>query len=367
MDEQENGNSEHCPEKRHGPKTRVFVLALLGVSLLLVALIVKPFYKVIIFAIILAVLLAPLQSWAVRKLKGRRNISALTVTLAAGLLIVAPIMAMLSIFFMQAADFAAEAADWVEKGRLEDLLAQFRAGAVGDWLQTNLPFIPDGMVNLKETLPGYAQNLGQRLLEYGGGFAGGLVISVSHFFMMMFMLFFFVRDGRDMLENLLKISPMSEEQDRRILTRIHEASRGVFFGNLLTALCQGAAAGVGLAIVGLPGLFLGALTALASMVPLLGTGLVSIPAIIWLAATAQWTSAVILSIWVLLLVNPIDNYLRPFFMRGAGSRSTLFIFIAVVGGIAYFGISGLVFGPLILALASAMLSIYRQEFGGKEE
>lgn len=176
------------------------------------------------------------------------------------------------------------------------------------------------------------------------------------------MLFFLVRDGRSMLRGLRSLSPLSDQEEDRILEHVSQAARAVVVGNLLTALSQGVVGGVGLAIVGLPGLFLGALMGLASLVPVVGTGLVSIPSIIWLAGVGQWVSAIVLGVWVVLLVGPIDNYLRPFFMRGAGAQSTFFVFIAIIGGLAHFGVSGLVFGPLILALVVALLDIYRTEF-----
>lgn len=358
----ENGNDTKNYPKRTGFKATLFALTLILVAGFLAWLLAKPFLKTIALAAILAFLLDPVRGWLEKKLKGRRNITAVIIILIAGLVIVVPLALITWMFTVQAADFVDEITIFLKSGQFQDWMAKVKAGLIGHWLETRLEFIPVDWVNLEKNLPQHMQNLGQRILEYGGGFAGGIFIFISHFFMMMFMLFFLVRDGRFMLRGLRSLSPTSEEEEDNILSHVSGAAHAVVIGNLLTALCQGVVAGIGLTIAGLPGLVLGVITGIASMVPVVGTGIVTIPAIIWLAGTGQWGWAIFLTAWVILFVSPIDNYLRPFFMRGAGGQSTFFVFIAIIGGIAHFGVLGIIFGPMLLAVIVALVEIYRYEF-----
>lgn len=363
QDAREEGNGQEGRGK--DVKAKVFAGILLLLALVLIGVLVDPFIHVIVFASILAFLLEPVRKRLESALHGRRNLTAMAMTLAAGLLIVIPVLLLLWVFFLQAADVVGRIQQWIDGGEWRAWFEALRSGAVGTWLETHSKFVPEGWMNVEARLPEYFENAARQLFELGRGFASGLVVGVSHFFMMMFILFFLVRDGRSMLRGLRSLSPLAEKDEDRILDHVSKAAHAVVVGNLLTALSQGLVGGVGLAVVGLPGLVLGALMGLASLVPLLGTGLVSVPAILWLAATQQWISAAVFTAWVLILVSPIDNYLRPYFMRGAGARSTFFVFIAILGGIAHFGISGIVFGPLILALAVALIEVYRHEFAGE--
>ena len=139
-------------------------------------------------------------------------------------------------------------------------------------------------------------------------------------------------------------------------------ARSVFVGSFLTALCQGVAGGIGLALVGIPALFWGAVIGVASLIPLVGTALIWVPAAGYLFLVGRWGSAVFLLIWCGVLVGFIDNFLRPFLMRGGGGLSPFYVFLAVMGGLEYFGLPGLLYGPLILTFAAAILYLYKEEF-----
>jgi predicted PurR-regulated permease PerM len=138
--------------------------------------------------------------------------------------------------------------------------------------------------------------------------------------------------------------------------------RSVLLGGFLTMLCQGVAGAIGFAIVGIPAFFWGTVLGFSSLVPVVGTALVWIPAVAYLAAVGEIKGAIFLSLWSIVVVGSIDNFLRPFLMRGEGKMSTLYLFLAIIGGVKYFGMAGILYGPLILGLASVMLAIYRVEY-----
>jgi predicted PurR-regulated permease PerM len=147
-----------------------------------------------------------------------------------------------------------------------------------------------------------------------------------------------------------------------MIERIRAVARSVLLGNLLTGLCQGLVGGIGLALVGLPGLFWGAVMVVASLIPIVGTALVWVPAAGYLLLAGRWKSALFLVGWSVLLVGSIDNFVRPFLMGGAGGLSPFFVFLAIMGGLQYFGLAGVLYGPLVLAFAAVVLFIYKEEF-----
>lgn len=100
----------------------------------------------------------------------------------------------------------------------------------------------------------------------------------------------------------------------------------------------------------------------ASLIPVVGTALVWGPAAIYLALLGKWGSFFLLIAWSVLLVGSIDNFLRPFLMRGESKMSPFYIFLAILGGVQYFGLAGILYGPLILSFATIMFYIYGVEY-----
>ena len=133
-------------------------------------------------------------------------------------------------------------------------------------------------------------------------------------------------------------------------------------GTFVTAIAQGAAGGIAFTIAGLPGLFWGMVMAFASLIPMVGTALIWIPAAVYLLIWVHWGWALFLVIWCVVLVGGIDNILRPLFMQGSAKMSTLLIFFSILGGINLFGLLGILYGPLIFGLAMILLYIYDLEF-----
>jgi predicted PurR-regulated permease PerM len=125
---------------------------------------------------------------------------------------------------------------------------------------------------------------------------------------------------------------------------------------------QGIVGGIGLALAGIPGVFWGAVMGFTSLIPVVGTGLVWVPAAGYLMLAGRWKAAVFLVLWSIMLVSSIDSFLKPFLMRGPERLSPFYVFLAVMGGLQYFGLPGLLYGPLVLGFAAVILYIYQEEF-----
>jgi predicted PurR-regulated permease PerM len=179
---------------------------------------------------------------------------------------------------------------------------------------------------------------------------------------MIFTFFFFLRDEKKIFDYVLHLVPLSTSQEDRILEKIKTVAKSALLGTFVTAAAQGAAGGIAFAICGFPGLFWGMVMAFASLIPMVGTALVWIPGVLFLVATGHMGLAVFLTLWSVILVGGIDNVVRPLFMQGSADMNTLLIFFAILGGMNLFGLTGLLYGPLLFGLAMVLLYIYSIEY-----
>jgi predicted PurR-regulated permease PerM len=186
---------------------------------------------------------------------------------------------------------------------------------------------------------------------------------VMQFFLMLFVLFFLLRDKDTIFEAILHLIPLSSSQERQILVRIETVAKSVFLGTFVTGIVQGFAGGIAFSIANLPGLFWGTVMAFASLIPVVGTALIWVPASVYLFLSGRWGYGIFMVLWCSIIVGMSDNFVRPLFMKGSGSNmSMLLIFLAILGGLNYFGLMGLLYGPLLIGLTIVLLYMYSLEF-----
>ena len=188
----------------------------------------------------------------------------------------------------------------------------------------------------------------------GGSVALGVFGTLISFFMMIFMLFFLLRDGRAMLEQSVRLVPVQPTRRKQLLKYLGEVTRAVVYGSAATAVAQGVIVGIGFAVVKLPSpVVFGVLATIAAFLPT-GAALVLIPAVLYLAASAHWGGAIFLACWTGFLWLS-ENILRPLLTAHHAEVSTLAIFIGAIGGVAAFGILGLILGPVLLSFIVALV------------
>lgn len=341
---------------------RPFLLVLLFFSLFLAYLTLRPFLETLIFAVVFASLLHPLQVRLVRLYGGRKNLAALTVVFVLTFLIALPVFFFISALVNQGLETMSRLNAWVGEGNLNKLLEKIDVLQLEQWTKRHLSFVDPQKIDLQSGFLNFTRDFGQFALKNAAGILENVVGKISHFFVMIFVVFYVVRDGRGMIEKIKYLSPLREEQEDKIFEGVRLVARSVLLGSFLTALCQGLAGGIGLAIVGIPGLFWGTVMGFSSLIPVIGTALVWGPAVIYLLLLGSWKSGIFLLVWSVVLVGSIDNFLRPFLMRGENNLSPFYIFLAIIGGVQYFGLSGILYGPLILTFAMVMLYIYGVEY-----
>jgi predicted PurR-regulated permease PerM len=333
---------------------RIFALvvaAVLGYTLILIF---APFAPSMTWAAFLAFLLYPLNLRLRRRLAGKAA--------AAGLLtILAPIVILLPLSALSI-DFVAQISALLQ--RLQKSAAELDIKSLSDlqqfpliarinvWLEAHSGISAEQIQSwlisgTREVLRGAA--------SMGGGFFWGALGSLFGFAIMLFLLFFFLRDGDTMLARVRRLIPLDEVRKDRLFLQLSGVTRAIVVGTSVTALLQGLLVGIGFTIASLPSpVVFGVLAALLSMLPMGGAAFVWGPAVIWLFADGRWGFGIFMLAWGLLL-GGLDSILRPLLISGRARISALAVFIGVLGGIPAFGAIGLIAGPVVLSLALALI------------
>lgn len=341
---------------------RPFLLIVLLASLLLAYVVLEPFLTQIILATVLAGLFAPVQEYLSEKLNGRRSLASLCVVVLICLVIILPLYFISSAMVKQGFDFTVKVREWVEVGGLD----AYKTGEWIDewqaWAASNIPFVDMNNFDIESNLLAIFRAISEGFLKQGAGVVGNVAGLLTNFLITMFLVFYLARDGRATVKKIKVLSPLREDQEDRIIARVKAISRSVLMGSLATAALQGLAGAIGFAIVGIPAVFWGVMLGFASFIPVVGTALIWVPATAYLLLLGDWQWALFLGLWSALVVGSIDNFVRPYLMKGEAEMSPFYIFLALLGGFQAYGIRGLLYGPLIMGFAMVMLLIYEEEF-----
>lgn len=335
---------------------RVFTLAAAGLLCLALVRMIQPFVGPILWAFLLAFMLAPATEALARALRGRRGLAALLVTLASVVLILLPAVLLGVAFANQAGDLVGRIQDLAERHHIAGLSDVLRVPLLERAIQRLGTYVPLSADRIQSWLVDSGQGVLRTLVLASGAIFAGALGAVVQFFLTLFLLFFFLRDGEDMVRRSVRLIPMDPSRKTMLMGHLAAVTRAVVLGTLLTAVAQGVLMGVGFAIVGLPSpVVFGVLTGIASLVPLVGTALVWVPAVVVLFAQGRPGAAIFLVIWSVVLVGMADNVLRPLVVSGRAQISTLPVFLGLMGGLSAFGAIGMVLGPVIVALVIALL------------
>jgi predicted PurR-regulated permease PerM len=330
---------------------QLLTVAILGYALWRI---LEPLFGVIGWAAVLAFILYPLQVRLTRRLKGRRALAAATLTVLTPFFVFVPLSVLGVVFAGQVA-------------RLIEYLRGHAFLSYGDVLEraSHVPLIGNAVAWVRDNasvsvseVQGWMTDSVQALLKsaaaMGGNIALGLFGTLVGFFMMLFMLFFFLQDGRQIITGIERLIPVERERRRALMKYLGEVTRAVVFGSAATALIQGVFVGVGFAIVRLPSpVVFGVLTTIAAFLPA-GASLIPIPFVLYLAFTAHWGAAIFLALWT-AAVSVLDNVLRPLLTAHQAEVSTLAVFVGAIGGVSAFGILGLILGPVLLSFVVALV------------
>lgn len=333
------GSSNHV-------QTLMLMLAT-ALSVYLCYLMALPFLAPLAWALALAVLFAPLQTWLERRLRQASLAAAATVCLIA-LMVVVPAVFVGQQLLMQAAEGATVIEAKVSSGEWRAVLAaQPLLAPLADRIEQQLD------------LPGTAKGFATWIGGYAGGFVKGSLYQIVGLALTFYLLFFFLRDRSSALRSLSGLSPLGGRAMRRLYTRVADTIHATVYGTLAVSAVQGLLGGLMFWWLGLAApLLWGVVMAVLAVVPVLGAFVVWMPACLWLLLEGSWGKALVLALWGMLVVGTVDNLLRPILVGSRLQLHTLLAFLSVVGGLILFGSAGLILGPVTLTLTTVLLEIW---------
>jgi predicted PurR-regulated permease PerM len=331
-------------------------LALLGVALL--GSLIYPFASVLLFAAVLAGALYPKSERLTNRLRGRSTIAAGLITLGVGLLLAAPTLWVALTVGREVLTGVSVVERTIRNGggvpalinRLPPPLREQARGAVAR--------VPGGSDQIEDVAADQAGNAAG-LVTAAIVATSTIVIKVA---LMLVAFFFFLVDGKKLVQWCATVAPLPESQIFEILSDFRNVSVAVLLSSLATAGVQSLAALAGYWATGVPQpLFFTFVTFIVAFIPAIGAASVVVVLAGYLYLTGHPQAALALALWGVLVVGFIDNLAKPWLMRGQVEIHSGLIFFALVGGIATFGPVGLVAGPLILSFFLAVIRLWRKE------
>lgn len=323
--------------------------------------IVRGFLQPIFWAVALGIVFFPAHEYIQRRFVPNRSIAAAVSVVLVVVVVILPIAGV-------AAAVTNEATGLYQRLREGDIdltqlytRLQERLPNVEERLQSigiNLSQVPAQISSSATTI---AQFIASRALALG---QDTLRLAI-YFVMMLYLLFFFLRDGRRILEGVVHALPFGDERERHLLNKFAQVSRATIKGTLVVGIAQGTIGGIAFAMLGISAPVLwGVVMALLSMIPAVGPAFVWIPAAVVLFAHDRIIAGIVLVLVGVLVIGLVDNLLRPLLVGRDTRMPDYLVLLSTLGGITGFGLAGVVIGPIIAALFLSIWEMAAEEFAG---
>lgn len=326
----------------------VFLALLIAVSVAF-GWILLPYYGAVFWAVVLAIIFSPLQHRLLARLSGRSNLSAL-LTLATSLVVaVLPVILIAALLVQEGTQLyrlieSGQIDLGSYLGRLRDFLPGFLRGpldrsGLADW------------DNLRQRLSGGLLQASQMLAQQMFSFGQGTFQFLIGFFIMLYLLFFFIRDGAELVQRIKKVVPLSDTQKRRLFSKFTRVVRATVKGNIVVAATQGALGGIIFWLLDIPSALLwGVLMAFLSLLPAVGAGIIWVPVAMFFLVSGQLAQGLILTLYGIGVIGLVDNFLRPLLVGKDIKMPDYVVLVSTLGGLSLVGLNGFVIGPLVAAL-----------------
>ncbi|HMA09488.1 MAG TPA: AI-2E family transporter [Ramlibacter sp.] len=348
------------PEPLNSPmlqsKALLWLVALVTV---LFGVVLWPLSGAVSWAIFMAIVFSSLQERAVLACRGRRGWAAFGTLVVIIVSVLLPTALLITLITQE----TASAYERFKSGDIQ--LSQYFQRAIDTlpaWVRTLLDRFDVGDLGLaqrklvdalgrsSQALTSRAFTIGQNTLEF-----------VVNLFVMLYLLFFLLRDGKALAAQAARALPLKPQHTRRLLNEFATVVRATVKGNVVVALVQGTLGGLAFWVLDINGpLLWGALMALLSLLPAVGAALVWGPVALYLLAIGSIWPAVGLAVWGVLVIGLVDNVLRPILVGKETRMPDYLVLIATLGGLSVFGLNGFVIGPVIAALFIATWDIFTQ-------
>jgi predicted PurR-regulated permease PerM len=347
-------------------RTTLWFLGILTLFVVVVAFVItRPFLYPLAAAIVLAVVFNPIHQRVLVWTKDRSGIAALLSTLILLFVFGIPIFILISL----AANEAVSAAQYLtRKSAAEGGFTLFLTTMAERGLRFLGHWVDLSKYDIRGTITSHVQQAGVWVLGSGAAILGRFARLLVSTLITLVIVFFLFRDGRDWIHRAVGIIPLSPEQARRLINNISDTIVANVYGILSVGAVQGILTGVALAIVGIQSpLLLGLGAAFASVIPVVGAGLVWVPAGLYLIFTGATWKGVFVLLWGSVVISAADNIVRPWVVSGKVQLHPLVLLFFILGGVEAFGFLGLFLGPVIASVMVVLFAMFREELSNSND
>lgn len=340
--------------ERKQTATTLFLLALAAVSLYYCYVIAKPFLKPIFLAVMFAVVFHPVHGRIQARIRSR-SLAAFTTTILVVIIVVIPAIGLGAAVSREITSIYSSVSERsADQGGLNPQVTHTLDRLLG-WAGR---FVDLSKIDVRGTLVRYVEQITRFLLSWGAQAVGDIVSFLVDILIAFFTLFFLFRDGAWIKNRGAAVLPLDSSQVQRLFTGITNSIVANVYGCLAVGGVQGFLTALAFWFVGLSSPVLwGVVTALFSLIPLIGSAGVWGPAVVILVIGGDWWKGLFLLGWGAVVVAQIDNFVRPYVIGQRAKLHTLVVFFALLGGVKAFGVLGIFIGPVIVAIAAVVLEI----------
>jgi predicted PurR-regulated permease PerM len=326
--------------------------------------ILEPFLGPIMLGAVLVTVTYPIFRRIRDRLRGSANKAAVAMLVLITFTILLPSF-LIIVLLVQEANVVVK---HLQSGDMERALQKLDISNRLPWLKRVAPDFDPAAISPGRVIIPVVQKAPAWIAEHGAAVIGGIAGLVIGLFLVLLSAYFFYVEGETVVAELETLSPLPARYNQEFAENFKGVIDATFRGQVITSLTQGIFIGIGLAIAGIPGAILwGAVATVLSLLPVVGSAAVWIPAALYLYALASmgersYFGAIFLTVWGVIVVPIIEHVVRPWAMKGKMQLPAIPLLVSVLGGMEAFGFVGLVVGPLVFSLLMSIIDIYKRSF-----
>jgi len=319
--------------------------------------IIIPFFVPIAWAAVFAIIFYPLYQRITTKVKSD-SLSSLIVCGIIVLLIIGPMTYLFAALVNEAFDAVAHVNALSKSGELDNLL-NFEIPVIETVKEKLAPYYDISKINLDEIARNAINKTSAVVFTQSTWLVANATRTIFYFALMIFAMYYFFKDGEDIILKMKRLFPLSKEQIEVGFSQLRDVIQATMYGGVAIALLQGVLGGILFLVMGISSpVFWGALMAFLALIPIVGASMIYIPAGLIFIVGGSYVKGIIVILIGGLIISQVDNVLRPYLISGRTSLHPMLLFFTIMGGIAVFGLLGLVMGPMIAAAFTILLKVF---------
>jgi len=351
--------------KREYITTALFFL-IVGIFFYLFYRLMVPFFSPIAWAGILVIVFYPLYKWLLKKVR-HSWLASLISCILIFIIIIGPFIYLLASLVNEAATAVQKINTAYKSGGLKELMS-FTSPFL-DLIKEKLASYPQlANVDFESVVKDAVTSVTRAIGTHATGAIANLSLTLFNFFLMIFAMYYFFRDGERIINFMKRITPLETDKVSLMYSHLHDVIEGMMYGGVVMALIQGFLGGLLFTIVGISSPVLwGSVMAFLAFVPIVGPFLIYIPAGVILILGGSPVKGIIVIAIGTIVVSQLDNFVRPHLFSGKTQTHTLMLFFSIMGGVAFFGLLGIVLGPFIAAVFLSILKMFELQLHPEAE